>query len=180
MQFYMKHLPIAAVLAGLVFFFSCTEKEDTSKVVESYGLIYSSFIAAKGAQQKFVDKVAESINTVKYDKDAPIDTTELALLLENAKTANTNCLLEINLAHEIDGKIRYKAKGLQYVFLLDTLYRNEFKEYLTVIAAKADNRFENASKLLLPRLKELKELGEACAHAGAEIRTKYNIEILTK
>jgi hypothetical protein len=42
---------------------------------------------------------------------------------------------------------------------------------------KTDDRFEKSNKLLFPRVKELKDIGDSCLNAGQVMRTKYDIQI---
>ena len=176
-QFFMKHTTLITLIAGLTFLVSCAPKKDKSEVIKSYDLIYSSFIYSKDAQQKFIDKTVESLNTIKNDKNASVDTKKLAVLLDGAKMANNSRLPIINRADEIDENIMYKEKVLKYVNLLNSLYDKEFEDYIKILDTQTEDRFEKSSQMLLPRLTELDKVGNACTEAGQQIRSKYDIQV---
>lgn len=173
----MKKINLIIFFLVGILFFSCKESQDLGKVAESYGYIHSSFAFTEKIQQKFLDKSTEALRKIIADKNVVIDTKELSILLDSAKLANQNRLPLINQADEIDQDIKYKEKVLRYVNFLDTLYNNEFKEFIQILAIEGENRGENISKLLTPKMLKLEELGKACNLAGEEIRSKYNIEV---
>jgi hypothetical protein len=174
----MKQAFFLFLTATITAFSSCSGTQDVEKVAESYGFIHSSFVFSKEAQQKFIDKAAEALNAVKYNKDAVIETKELNQLLDSARLANQSRLPMINAAEEMDDDIKYKAKVSYYVTLLDTLYNNQFKDFIKILDSKSEDRFDRSSQLLLAPLKELDKAGKACSEAGEQIRSKYEIQVV--
>jgi hypothetical protein len=158
--------------------FSCKQNTDASTVEEAYKRMYYSFVYTKNAQQKFIDTAAECINTRIRDTNASIDTKRLTVLLDSARIANQSRLPIINSTEEIDDDIKYKARVLKYINLLDTLYNNEFVDYINSLESKSAIRLNRTVEVLYPRLEKLQEIGEAVSISGEQIRTKYKIKFV--
>jgi len=164
------------VIVVLPFLCSCASTKDRLNVTESYSLISSSFQLSKDSRQKFIEKGSASLDIVKNDASAKVDTRELSILLDSSKAANQKSMAMINLAADIN-PVRYKEKALRYINLLNKLYNREFRKYIDVLAIQSDDRYERAYKLLISRQEELNHLAKRFTDAAAEVKEEYRLQL---
>jgi hypothetical protein len=174
---YMLRLLFVSTIVA-VNLLSCNSKSDrsTDQVGLSYINIRVAFEFTKKAQEDFFDEAAVKLKEVRDNKDAIVDTKNLEELLESAKSASESRLSMIDSTEEVDDEIKYKEKALKYVTLLNSLYKNEMVQFVTILKSNAGDRFEKCKTLLYERMNEMKEQQLACKEAEQEVIDKYNIQ----
>jgi hypothetical protein len=153
-----------------------TKSKDPSEIAKSYGIIYNSFIVTNETQNNFFGKAVELLGVIKNDKSALVNTRELELSLDSAKSACETRISILNAADEIDEEIKYKAKALDFAYKVASLYKNEFPLLIKILNSKSTNRFDESQKLLLDKMEEMQKVMYECHDAGEAFRQKYDIQ----
>jgi hypothetical protein len=164
------------IIAAIVLLGSCASTKDKLNITESYSLISSSFQLSKDSWQKFIDKGSASLDIIKNNTSAKVDTKELGALLDSSKATNQKSMAMINLAADVNS-IKYKEKALRYINLLNKLYSKEFQKYIDVLAIQSDDRYERAYKLLTSRQEQLSHLDKRFIDAADEVKEKYHLQL---
>jgi hypothetical protein len=179
-QFFMNRLFFLILVSFAVISNSCksnnAKSKDPSEIAKSYGIIYSSFIITNETQNNFFGKATELLGVIKNDKSALVNTRELELSLDSAKSACETRVSILNAADEIDEEIKYKAKALDFAYKVASLYKNEFPLLIKILNSKSTNRFDESQKLLLDKMKEMQKVMYECHDAGEAFRQKYDIQ----
>ena len=99
-----------------------------------------------------------------------VNTRELELSLDSAKSACETRISILNAADEIDEEIKYKAKALDFAYKVASLYKNEFPLLIKILNSKSTNRFDESQKLLLDKMEEMQKVMYECHDAGEAFR----------
>ena len=178
----MKILNRILFVSISVFFISCKARKENpvitdevaDRAVAYYDSISYEFNLYQPVQQKFIDKLAMAQLKLNDDRDATIDTTELLDLFDTAWANNRTRLDRIQRITEVDTVLNYKAKIITYIKHLNGIYEKEIKDYIYILGNKQVDRFQKYNEHLLPKLAELKNLGETFKALQPEFKNKYN------
>lgn len=157
---------------------SCKEKTNQVAVVTSFTTINSSSTITRDIQKLCFDKLAQAINTLKYDKSAKINTNELLDFLNKADSANNVRITIISRVEEFDNEIGLKKKANAYAIVLQSIYSNEFKACIWLLSDTGTQRYSEAVKILKTMLEKMSEPANAYNDAINNTVLKYKIHIL--
>ena len=62
--------------------------------------------------------------------------------------------------------------------LLDSLYKNEFIQFINILDSKTEDRFEKCQTLKYQRMLNMSNAMHECTDAGEALREKYDIKLL--
>jgi hypothetical protein len=173
--FCLKYRSLIAIVSSFLLLISCTPDDKSLDITQSYEFIYSSFQLSKNAQEKFMESCSKFLDSIKFNEAAKVDTKRLTVLLDSAKYTNQNSLYFISLTKEID-IMKYKSIAIKYINLLNSLYSNEFKEFIHILNTQSNDRYIKADQLLTSQQPELKKLSDEFRGAAKVVEEKYHIQ----
>ena len=171
----MQRIILLTYFLAIACFFCCNEKKDTSEIIASYKTIRTALVDADDVQDSFFVKATQLLSQINDNKYATVDTKELKILLDSSITANDNETKIIYSVKEPDNKIKYREKSLTFVNLLNDLYQNQFKQFISILESKSGDRFEKSRAILYEKLLVWKQAKDDWKEANQEMRDKYSI-----
>lgn len=173
----MQNFLLAAIISGIVLS-SCggEHKTDIFLARSYFDSIKHELAIGKKIQQKLIDESTSVLLSIKADTAFTVDIQSFQALVDSAKIANGATQQNIEKITEIDPQINYKAKVLEYLKLFESFYENEYKEFVVVVNQKREDRFEKATRLMLSKLKTIKEHETGLENAKADFNNKYPVD----
>ena len=155
---------------------SCTQtNKDSKKALEFYNLVNEQIGMGKPYQQKFIDKMTSSLQSIRDNENALIDTAELQSLFKLANMKNLERQSNLKSIIEFDTIINYKSAVINYFKSYNNFYQIEIPQSILVLAEKNNNRFKRIEALLVPKLKIIKGRELQFKELQEVFKKKYNI-----
>ncbi len=167
----IKDLVILLLLAHL---FSCTSKKpDTARAYSFYDSVNTQLELNRSFREKLMDTVEQMLSIIKGNEDAQFNTKPIHEHLEDVKVDNDQRRRNIVRIIEVDKEIGFKKKALDYIKTMNDFYEKEYEEFLNIVDETQGDRFKMASKILIPKLLEIKEKAREIAAAAQRFEAKY-------
>ena len=113
---------------------------------------------------------------MKNNPNEKIDTNSFKKYIENAKLKNIQTILKIEKINEIDKKINYKSKVLAHLMTTNSFYDNELQEFIKILNQDNKEKYIQAEKFLVSKLKLLKQKENEYVTAKDMFNSKYHIK----
>ena len=169
------------LLCASILLLACQQKASTEKANQFAAGIHAATTGnIKAAQQAFVDKMAETLRTVKQDRSATVDTKSLRELLDRAKDANHTSLVELNKLTEVDNTINLKEKALADNELNRSLFEHEFSSIVNALESTAPDKMNQLDSIITAfAAKEtaIKTIRKTAQDASYDFDKKYDITV---
>jgi hypothetical protein len=161
--------------------FACQQKADSEKAKQFAALVHTATTGSiRATQQAFIDKMTETLTTIKQDRSAIIDTKRLRELLNKAKEASNKSFVELSNITEVDNTINLKEKALAEIESNQSLYEHEFTSIVDALESNASDKMATLDKLIVAfSAKEdaIKTARRNANEASYDFEKKYNINM---
>jgi Tfp pilus assembly protein PilF len=122
--------------------------------------------------QTFINKIAAIVKDNSKYKGA-VTYFDLGRLLDSANLHLKRRINNIKKISEVDSKINYRQKVLDHAMLLNSLLENEFKDYLHGKEYMGVLGINKMSRVIVPKLRQIKEAELKMLTAREEFKLKY-------
>jgi hypothetical protein len=171
---------ILTSMTFIILLLSCGERKvSTKRAILFYDSVNIHINSTRPLIQLFLDKMTNALTIVKKDRQAALNTVELASYLDSARMMNMIRLSRIEKVTEVDHQIKYKSRVLNEGKILRRFLQEESTACIQVFGETGAGRFEKASALLLPRLQELKQALKVVELAKTEFKNKYGFTAIS-
>lgn len=170
----MKKWLLIAAAPLFIFLLSCNKKRISSaRAFAFYDSVNHELTMNKDIQQRLIDRTLTIILQINNDKNVIVDIKPLRDLFDSSRTVNMIRQKNIEKIEEVDPRIDYKAKVLDYVKTFNDFYKNEYYEFLKVLDQPQIDRSEKYRTTFAAKLVEIKQKQETFQDAQKEFREKY-------
>jgi len=158
---------------------SCGQsKVNIGEAHEFYEAVNAELDKNTPVQQKFIDKLLVAIVAVNKE-NKKVDIEELTTLYEQSKASCTSETKSIKALKEVDRGIGLKQAMIDYLKSLNEAFDNEFPKTIQMFGSDEPDKFEKAKRMLVPRLKLIKENQIELNIALSNFESKYEKLIKT-
>jgi hypothetical protein len=179
-----KHLLHSAGIILLVvtgfFIFSCNSTDPDyvkrKDIAGSFVTAHRAFVATNPAQDSFFTMFTTTVDNLKENRTAAIDTKELERLLPLAKEANAKRKQLVNETVAEDSTILYHNKANELINRVDSFYQ-KFPALIQLLQTTNEDRYDEYLKLMTDPLMRMRRAQEKYQEASDSMTRKYDIKI---
>jgi len=180
MKKYVINLAGIILIASAFIFFSCSSADaeymKRKDIANSFVTAHRAFIATNPAQDSFFNKFTETIDGLKENHTAAIDTKELERLLPLAREANAKRKQLVNETVVEDSTILYHSKANELINRVDTFYQ-KFPALIQLLQTTNEDRYNEYLQLMTDPLMRMRRAQEKYQEASDSMTRKYDIKI---
>lgn len=155
----------------------CAQNDNNAiKILTYYNIVSTESEKGKDEKQSLINntvKVLLNLKTNQYTTKQERD--ELYLQHKKLATRDNEQISTLMNLEEIDPKIDYKNKALQYVLQLDTFLNRDYDVFLTMLNDSTLNSFDQITKFLFGPLTNLNNKQIDYLEAKKDFQSEYNI-----